>query len=289
LHGCLAIVHSLLNLGAVPLPPLIPSPPLFLELSAKASIEKIMLLPVTHAVIDRAASLRWLKPGAKLLADLASLKLHLATEAGNAKKEANADATAARSAAIKAKSLAAKKGDVAVKADEDCCAQRLIIQSADTAAIAAETAALAAEEIARKKPTPTNMQKAATATKLAAEARSAHRQETRALKPLEEKAGSARKAYGDAVSNAEKAESAAIAEEEKAAMAEALEIRAISEANTAAQDRGPSWSWYDDNGRNFGYATKVASENCRVSYGALNDRQRYCFIQVLKSLLQSRS
>ncbi len=263
-----------------------PDPPLFLELPACAFIDKVLLLPITHAVIDRAAAIRWLKPGAKQLADLAALKLHQAKCATETKIAACADAVAARACAVKARTLALKKNDLSKQAADACVHQRLKIQSADAAAIDAEKIAATAEELARKKPTPTNTQKAEAATKLAAAARSAHRTEIRALKPLEEKAAASAKALSEALSVAEQAETAATAEEAAANAATASELHAIVDAKNAADDRGPSWTWYDDNGRHFKFATKAASPNCTVAYGALNDRQRYCFIQILNSLLQ---
>lgn len=289
LHGCLAIAHSLLLHGAIPSPHLVPDPPLFLDLPARALVDKVLLLPITHAIIDRAAAIRWLKPGAKLLADLAALKSHQAKCAGEAKREACRDAVAARGCAVKARALAIKKTDLAAKSADACEQQRLKIASADSAAEAAEKTAAAAEEIARKKPTPTNTQKAAAATKLAAEARAAYRTEMRALKPLEEKASLTLKAQSEAISVAEQAEITAENEEAAAKTAAALEVQAIADASKAADDRGPSWTWYDDNGRHFGLATKAVTPNCSVSYGALNDRQRYCFSQTLSALFQSES
>ena len=287
LHGCLAIAHCLLSLGAISSPHLVPDPPLFLALPARASAHQVLLLPVPHETIDRAAAVRWLKPGAKLLADLAALKMQQAKSAGDAKSEASADAVAARCCAVKARALAVKKTALAASAEEACAQQRMKITSADSAAEAAEKTAAAAEEVARKKPTPTNTQKAAAATKVAAEARSAHRAENRALKPLEEKAAAAIKARSEALSVAEKAEVTAVEYETAAEAAAAHEQQAVVEAKKAADERGPSWTWYDDNGRHFGFATKAATPNCSVSYGALNDRQRYCFSQIVSALLQS--
>ncbi len=285
LHGCLAIAHTLLTLGAVPAPLSAPMPPLFSELPACAFIDKILLLPITHEVIDRAAAIRWLKPGAKQLADLAALKLHQAKCASEAKVAACADAISARTCAVKAGALATKKIELLKQATDACARQQLKIQSADVAAADAEKNAATAEELARKKPTPTNTQKAEAATKLAAAARSAHRTELRALKPLEEKATQATKAQSEALSIAEKAETAATVEEAAADAATASELQAIADAKVAADNRGPSWTWYDDNGRHFKFATKAASPNCTVTYGALNDRQRYCFVQILNFLL----
>lgn len=284
----MAIAHSLLSLGAVSAPPLTPNPPLFIELPAKAFVDKVLLLPITHEIIDRAAGTRWLKPGAKLLADLADLRAQQAKAAGETKAEAYVYAAEARSAAVKARLFAATKTVSATKAAEACVRQRQAIESADAAAIAAEKVSAAAEEHARKKPTPTNTQKAAAETKLAAEARATHRAEIRALKPLEEKAATTLKAQKEAISAAQKAEAVANVEEATAETATALEIKAIADSKVAAEDRGPCWSWYDDNGRNFGYTTKVASPNCSVTYGALNDRQRYCFSQILIALFQER-
>jgi hypothetical protein len=286
LHGCLAIVHSLLRLEAIPLPLFVPTPPLFLDLPACAFIDKILLLPTTHAIIDRAAAIRWLKPGAKQLADLAALKLHQAKCASEARVAACADAIAARNCAVKARALAVRKTDLSKQAADACAHQRLKIQSADAAAVDAEKNAATAEELARKKPTPTNTQKSEAATKLAAAARSAHRTEIRTLKPLEEKAALCVKAQSEALSVADQAETTANFEEAAADAASALEVQAIADAQKAADDRGPSWTWYDDNGRHFKFATKAASPNCTVAYGALNDRQRYCFIQILNFLLQ---
>lgn len=288
LHGCLAIAHCLLLLGAISAPTLTPNPPLFLELPAKAFVDKVQLLPITHETIDRAAGTRWLKPGAKLLADLADLRAHQAKAAGEARAQANVDAAEARSAAVKARAFAGKKTESATKAAEASVRQRQAIESADVAAVAAEKIAASVEEHARKKPTPTNTQKAAAEAKLAADARATHRAEIRALKPLEEKAATTLKAQKEALSAAEKAEATAIVEEAAAETAAALEIKAIEDSKVAADDRGPCWSWYDDNGRNFGTTTKVASPNCSVTYGALNDRQRYCFSQILIALFQSR-
>ena len=124
----------------------------------------------------------------------------------------------------------------------------------------------------------------AASTKLATEARSLHRTEIRALKPLEEKASAALKAQIEAISVAEKAESAAAVEATAAETAATLEIQAIAAAQKAAEDRGPSWAWFDDNGRHFQTASKAATPNCSVAYGALNDRQRYCFSQILTEL-----
>ncbi len=289
LHGCLAIAHCLLSLGAISPPNLVPDPPLFLALPARALVDQVLLLPITHATIDRAAAIRWLKPGAKLLADLATLKMQQAKSAAEAKSEACADAIAARNCAVKARALAVKKTALAANAEEACAQQRLKIVSADSAAEAAEKTASAAEEIARKKPTPTNTQKAAAATKVAAEARSAHRAEIRSLKPLEEKASAAMKARSEAFSVAEKAEVTAVDYEAAAETAAAFEHQAVVDAKKAADDRGPSWTWYDDNGRHFGFATKAATPNCSVTYGAMNDRQRYCFSQIMSALLQSNS
>jgi hypothetical protein len=286
LHGCLAIAHSLFVLGAITPPLPLQAPPLILELPACALVDKVLLLPITHATIDRAAAIRWLKPGAKQLADLAALRLHQAKCAEDAKREACADAVAARSIAVKARALAVKKTELLKQAVQACEQQRLKIQSADSAAADAEKLATAAEELARKKPTPTNTQKAETATKSAAAARSVHRTEVRALKPLDEKVASYIKAESEALSVAQKAETVAAGQEAAADSAAALEAQAIADAQKAADDRGPSWTWYDDNGRHFKFATKAASPNCSVSYGALNDRQRYCFIQILHSLLQ---
>jgi hypothetical protein len=259
---------------------------LFLDLPAWVSVDKVLLLPISHAVIDRAAAVRWLKPGAKQLADLAALKLDQAKCAGHAKREACADATAARSCAVKARALAMKKSILLKQAEEACAHQRLKIQSADSAAADSEKLAAAADELARKKPTPSNTKKAEAATKLAAAARSTYRTEVRSLKPLEEKAASALKAESEALSAAQEAEAVAATQEAVADTATALEVCAISDAQKAADDRGPSWTWYDDNGRHFKFATKALTPNCSVSYGALNDRQRHCFIQILHSLLQ---
>ena len=122
------------------------------------------------------------------------------------------NAAAAMNYAVKARAQALKRTGLVATAEEACVCQRQKIQSADSNAVAAELNAAAAEEIARKKPTPTNTQKAAALVKLAAEARSSHRTEIRALKPLEEKASSALKAQKEAISVAEKAESVAAAE-----------------------------------------------------------------------------
>lgn len=289
LHGCLAIAHSLLSLGAIPSPHLIPEPPLFVDLPARAYVDKVLLLPITHATIDRAAATRWLKPGAKVLADLATLKMHEAKCAGDAKSEALADATAARNCAVKARALAIKKTALAEKAAEACAQQRVKIESADTAAEASEKIAAAAEEVARKKPTPTNTQKAAAATKTAADARSVHKNEIRALKPLEAEASATIKAQKEALSVAGKSEAVAADQEAAAQAAVSAELQAIADAQKAADDRGPCWSWYDDNGRHFGLATKAVTPNCSVTYGALNDRQRYCFSQILSALFQSEA
>ena len=285
LHGCLAIAYVLLLRRAIPLPVLIPEPPLFIELPARAVIDGVLLLPITHEIIDRAAASRWLKPGAKLLADLAAQRLQEAKCASDLKTESSADAAAALNYAVKARAQALKRTGLATAAAEACVCQRQKIESADSAAVAAELSAAAAEEVARKKPTPTNTQKAAASTKLATEARSLHRTEIRALKPLEEKASAALKAQIEAISVAEKAESAAAVEATAAETAATLEIQAIAAAQKAAEDRGPSWTWFDDNGRHFQTASKAATPNCSVAYGALNDRQRYCFSQILTELL----